>query len=291
MARERCTAYQMAKSDRKIKMVALDLDGTAFDHSKKLSPRLRKAIREADDMGVITVIATGRPVSALPEEVFGVYGLDYAVTEDGARVISLVDRKPIYVNVIEPETAARLFDLLETTKPYTEVFIDGTAYFGQDEYDSIVRGENTTRSVEYVTKTRTPVPDIFEFSRRHIGELEEVVINFLDMSEKIDTVAEIKKIKGLNVTTSWHLNTEICSDSVSKAGGIGELLTKFGVSADELMAVGDSPNDLAMIEYAGVGVAMGNADDIVKESADHVTKSNSEDGAAIAIEKFVLEKY
>ena len=278
------------KQNKKIRMIALDLDGTAFDDYKKLSTRIRAAIREANDRGVITVIATGRPVSALPDEVFGVYGLKYAVTEDGARVISLMDKKPIYVNTIDRDAAERLFDLLEETRPFVEVFVDGIAYFGQEEYESIASGRNTTRTFEYVASTRTAVPDIFEFSRRHIGELEEVNVNYLDRDVKDSTDNKIVELEGLSVTRSGLLNTEICGADASKAMGVEELLRKFGFDRSELMAVGDSPNDLAMIEYAGIGVAMENADECVKEAAGFVTGTNNDDGAAIAIEKIVLGK-
>lgn len=101
-----------------------------------------------------------------------------------------------------------------------------------------------------------------------------------------------KELKQLNpeleIVSSWDDNFEIMKKGSSKGEAVAQLAKYFNLKRDEVMCIGDSENDLSMIEYAGIGVAMGNAIDIVKQSAQYITLPNTESGVAKAIEKFVL---
>jgi len=92
----------------------------------------------------------------------------------------------------------------------------------------------------------------------------------------------------VELSKSWRDNLEVMDKGVSKGSAVKLLCERLGINSDEVMAIGDNENDLSMIKFAGVGVAMGNAEDMVKEQADFITSSNDEDGVALAIEKYVL---
>ena len=93
----------------------------------------------------------------------------------------------------------------------------------------------------------------------------------------------------LEIVSSWDDKFEIMKKGSSKGEAVAQLAKYFNLKRDEIMCIGDSENDLSMIEYAGIGVAMGNAIDKVKKSAQYITASNTDSGVAKAIEKFVLK--
>ena len=271
-----------------VKMVALDLDGTALDPFGRITEREERAFKRAMDMGVHIVVATGRAFHSLPDNVFSIGGIEYAVTSNGAQVTRLKDRTLIYENCIAAASVTEIADVLEKAGVRAEAFTDGRAYIDVSEFNAIKSGEIRTRDSVYVLSTRNPVDDIFAFMREHRGRIENISINYPSDEAKEKFSKVLRKIPGVTVTTSFALNNEIGGATTSKADGLSHLMERLGVTAGELMACGDSPNDGAMIRMAEIGVAMGNADDAVKEMADYVTGTNAEDGVAGAIEKFVL---
>lgn len=269
-------------------MVALDLDGTALDPFGRITEREERAFKRAMDMGVHIVVATGRAFHSLPDNVFSIGGIEYAVTSNGAQVTRLKDRTLIYENCIAAASVAEIADILEKAGVRAEAFTDGRAYIDVSEFNAIKSGEIRTRDSVYVLSTRNPVDDIFAFMREHRDRIENISINYPSNEAKEKFSRVLGEIPGVTVTTSFSLNNEIGGATTSKADGLSHLMERLGVTAGELMACGDSPNDGAMIRMAEIGVAMGNADDSVKEMADYVTGTNGEDGVAKAIEKFVL---
>ena len=269
-------------------MVALDLDGTALDPFGRITEREELAFKRAMDMGVHIVVATGRAFHSLPDNVFSIGGIEYAVTSNGAQVTRLKDRTLIYENCIAAASVTEIADILEKAGVRAEAFTDGRAYIDVSEFNAIKSGEIRTRDSVYVLSTRNPVDDIFAFMREHRDRIENISINYPSNEAKEKFSRVLREIPGVTVTTSFALNNEIGGATTSKADGLSHLMERLGVTAGELMACGDSPNDGAMIRMAEIGVAMGNADDAVKEMADYVTGTNAEDGVAAAIEKFVL---
>ena len=271
-----------------VKMVALDLDGTALDPFGRITEREELAFKRAMDMGVHIVVATGRAFHSLPDNVFSIGGIEYAVTSNGAQVTRLKDRTLIYENCIAAASVTEIADILEKAGVRAEAFTDGRAYIDVSEFNAIKSGEIRTRDSIYVLSTRNPVDDIFAFMREHRDRIENISINYPSNEAKEKFSRVLGEIPGVTVTTSFALNNEIGGATTSKADGLSHLMERLGVTAGELMACGDSPNDGAMIRMAEIGVAMGNADDAVKEMADYVTGTNAKDGVAVAIEKFVL---
>lgn len=273
-----------------IKMIGLDLDGTTLSNQNDFSERTIKALSDAIEKGVEVIIATGRAANSLPKPIFKVPGLRYVATSNGARLIDIIENKVIYENYIDSERIPEIHRILKDLDANIEVFFDGTAYIGQREYDSIVSGRNTTRNKEYIIASRTPTNIIFDLLLENKDKIENINVNYLELSEKPHVEEILKEIKGVHLTSSLPRNNEIGGKTTSKADALRFLMEKKGLTRDQLMACGDNPNDLEMIEFAGLGIAVGNAEEVVKEAADYVTKANYEDGVALAIEKFVLCK-
>ena len=273
-----------------IKMVGLDLDGTALAFGNHFTERTKEAFRKAGEQGVHIVIATGRAICSLPEEIYDMEGLEYLITSNGAVILNRNTKEILYENYLSKEKVLEVRDLLRRENVHTEIFMEGRAFIGQDEYDLIISDQKTTRSKEYVVFSRRPVPDIYDAMTEHAGIIENISVNYRTPEERDRIEPLLKEIEGITLTSSFYLNNEMGGATTSKGNALSFLMRKFDIDRSELMCCGDSPNDIAMIKLAGLGVAMGNAEEEVKVIADVITDTCLNDGVAMAIEKYVLNE-
>lgn len=272
-----------------IKMIGLDLDGTSLNDNGEFSERTRQAFKKAHEKGIHVVIATGRAEFSLPKNISEIEGLEYVITSNGARVLRLSDGCVVYKNFISPQKVREIIEVLKSQNARAEMFANGKAYISRSEYDGIVSGDILTRSKGYVMATRNPIDDIYAHMIDWEDHIENISVNYPNNKAKHECEKKLSELEGITVTSSFPLNNEIGGASTSKADALEYLLQSFGLHKDNLMVCGDSRNDIAMIEHAGLGIAMENADDCVKDVADITTLSNEEDGVAYAIEKYALK--
>ncbi|MCI7302352.1 Cof-type HAD-IIB family hydrolase [Ihubacter massiliensis] len=272
-----------------IKLIALDLDGTTLNDDRVISEANRKALEEAIDRGVNVVIATGRTYSALPEDVFRIRGIQYVLTSNGAIITDLREKKVIYENCIAPSAVEEAVALLKQYDFMVEAFTEGHAYIDKSFYDHIKQTGLSFRHVDYVLTTREPIAGLFDFILEHKEHIENINVNFEDQRDRARMRQVLLGLENTTLTTSFDHNLEIGGATTSKAAALQELEHVLGVKPEEMMAIGDSPNDAAMLRLAGMPVAVGNAKDEVKAVAKYVTGTNHEDGVAQAVRKFVLE--
>ena len=275
-------------ADRRMKMVALDLDGTTLNDFGEISERTESAFRKAMEKGVHIVICTGRTFRSLPAQLFEIEGLEYVVTSNGAKITRLSDRKTIYENNVGSDAVAAIAELLKPRGYSLEVFLDGGAYIAEEEYREYQANGSTYRDIGYVLSTRTPVADFFDFIHRQKEHIENINISFPLMEDREILMELLDPVENVTLTSSFVHNIEVGGATTSKAEALRFLLEELGLTAFQLMAAGDSPNDLEMIKLARIGVVMGNASDEMKACADYVTDTNGQDGVAKAIEKFIL---
>ena len=271
-----------------IKLIALDLDGTTINNDRVISERNRQALQKAADKGVNIVIATGRPYCALPDDVFELESVRYVLTSNGARITDLKEKKAFYENCLSPLATEKAVELLRDKKYIIECFVDGIAYIDGPYYHEIEKTGMSFRDVEYILNTRRPVENIYDFMLENKGHLENINVNFEDVSEKPAMKEKLMQLPETTITSSFPHNLEIGGATTSKAEALIQMGKLLGVEPDEMMAVGDSPNDMAMLSVAGLPVAVGNALDEVKAIAKYIAPTNHEDGVADAVEKFVL---
>ena len=273
-----------------IKLIALDLDGTTLNNDRVISERNREAMQRASDMGVNVVIATGRPFSAVPKDVFEIEGIRYVLTSNGARITDLHENKAFYENCLSPLAVEKSVELLKEHDYIIECFVDGIAYIDGPYFYKIKETKLSYRNVEYILNTRNPVDNIYEFLIEHKHEIENINVNFEDISQKPAMKEKLLTLPETTITTSFDHNLEIGGATTSKAEALRKMGELLSIDPDEMMAIGDSPNDMAMMLASGLPVAVGNAKDEVKAIAKYIAPTNHEDGVADAIEKFVLNK-
>ena len=275
---------------KNITTVALDLDGTTFNSAGDISEENVRALEEAAAKGVHIIVSTGRSYSSLPDHIKNVRGIEYAITSNGAHVNIMATGEQIYSDYLDPAAVREIAELKDETGADIEVFIDGRAYVDQSYYDDVKENGCAYRNAEYVLWSRKPVPDVSALMLENSKEIENVnfIYETLEMLE--DARPKVNAIKNATITSSFPNNLEVGGPHTSKKTALTWLLKELKASADELMCCGDAPNDIAMIEMAGIGVAVANAWGGLRDHADFMTASNDDDGVAKAIDKFVLHK-
>jgi Cof subfamily protein (haloacid dehalogenase superfamily) len=272
-----------------IKLVALDLDGTTLNSQGKLSSEMKATLEEAISKGIHIIFATGRVFSAISQEVLGIQGIRYVLSSNGARVVDLCSGKVIYENYLEPEAVDDMAQLLGQYDFMYEVFTDGQAYVDRKYYDSITSMKLSDRHTTYVLSTRNPVDHVLNHMRDHRTTIENININFNDPQARLRMKEVLSQKTNITLTSSFDHNLEIGGVSTGKGDAVGKVATLLQVKPEEIMAIGDNPNDKSMLMVAGWPVAVANAKDEVKEVAKYITGSNDEGGVGQAIRKWVLD--
>lgn len=283
---EKVTAEMLEKIKR-TKLIALDLDGTTLTRDG-LSRRTKQTLEEAISRGIDVVIATGRVFSALPEKVHHIKGLKHIITSNGAHITDASTGEFIYSDYANEAAIRQVHDILRKTVYPVEVFTLGRAYIDRKVYEDLAEKGSTYMSPKYVLRTRTPVDGIYDFLLEHREKIENINIHFEFFEDKAAMFEQLGAVSGITVTSSFAHNLEIGGADTSKATAIKEICKLYGVEPDRVMAFGDSPNDSRMLEAAGIGIAMGNATEDVKEIADIITLTADDEGVAYAIRKLIF---
>lgn len=271
----------------KIKLIALDLDGTTLTRNG-LTRRTKETLEEAIEKGIEVVIATGRPYSALPEAVKTIKGLEHIIISNGAHIVRPLTGDFLYSNYVEREAILRVRDMLMKRDFPVEVFTEGRAYVDRELYEDVKKNGSTYLAARYILRTREPVDRIYDFWYEHADSIENVNIQFEHQEDKAEMKSILEKAEGITLTSSTYHNLEVGGETTSKASAIEELCRMKGLTMENVMAFGDSPNDGAMIRAAGIGVAMENATADILEDADITAPSNDDEGVAYTLRMLLL---
>ena len=276
-----------------IKLVALDLDGTLFDNSSRISKRNLTAIRSITDKGIHVVISTGRPFEGSPFDQIKGTGINYAITANGSGIYEISTGKCLYENAMDEELVTPILNFLLTRDIHMDAFIGGKGYTPVQCVETAQKLTVPSSIKNYIITTRTRLDNILQFIHENQLKVQKMTLNFYPAADGTlidrETVRKFL-VSNPSITTvcGGYNNLEFTRADANKGVGLRKLAEILGVNPDATMAIGDTENDLAIIEAAGIGVAMGNATDAVKARADYVTTTNTKDGVAAAIEHFIL---
>lgn len=276
-----------------IKLVALDLDGTLFDNSSRISKRNLTAIRSITDKGIHVVISTGRPFEGIPFDQIKGTGINYAITANGSGIYEISTGKCLYENAMDEELVTPILNFLLTRDIHMDAFIGGKGYTPIQCVETAQKLTVPSSIKNYIITTRTRLDNILQFIHENQLKVQKMTLNFYPAADGTlidrETVRKFL-VSNPSITTvcGGYNNLEFTRADANKGVGLRKLAEILGVNPDATMAIGDTENDLAIIEAAGIGVAMGNATDAVKARADYVTTTNTKDGVAAVIEHFIL---
>ncbi|MBM7570855.1 Cof-type HAD-IIB family hydrolase [Aquibacillus albus] len=286
-----------------MKLIATDLDGTLLNENHMISSENAKAIEKAQELGIQIVVATGRSYSSarIPMEKMGL--TCPIICLNGAQVY--MSNKELIRNVpLSKEVALQIHNACQKQGIYFElftnkgVFSDSRENFIQVMVD-IMTSANPDLSKEDV---RSRAEMRFQDERVEIVEDYNAIFQQEDLDiykflafsvkdEKLESVkADLIDDSEVAITSSGFDNLEFNHPKAQKGIALEFLSNKLSIDMKDVMAIGDNYNDVSMLKAAGRGVAMGNADDEIKQLCDVSTKSNKEDGVAYAIEKMLKDR-
>ncbi|WP_077611241.1 Cof-type HAD-IIB family hydrolase [Clostridium sp. Marseille-P2415] len=265
------------------RMIVLDLDGTLTNRNKEITPRTKEALFELKRQGGVIVLASGRPtygVVPLARELELQKSGGYILSFNGGRMIDCRTGETVFAKELPVSSNRKIIRMAR------EHGVNILTY----EDDLIVTPDAAD---EYVCKESA----VNKLEVKEVEDMESYVqfpvVKFM-MLEEGDYLAMVEpKVKAAlgrdySVYRSEPYFLEILPKGIDKAASLERLLLRLGMGRGEMIACGDGYNDLSMIQYAGLGVAMENAVLPVKKAADYVTCSNDDDGIAHVVEKFML---
>lgn len=279
-----------------IRLIAFDMDGTLLDEQKKIREKTKKILKQAADCGKVLVPATGRPFCGVREELSELTGLNYVLTTNGAGIYEWESGQCIYENSMPLVRFLPLLERLEPLDVMADAFVKGGSYMSRKNEKWIDKMAVSEEVKKYIRNSRVCVDNQTAYLRELGEDVEKLTINFVpnpDGSRRDydKVVAILKDFPEFNAVSGGMQNIEVTGKGISKASGLMWLMNKLGILREEVIAFGDSGNDVDMLTLAGVGVAMGNAEPMAKDVADYVTKKNTEDGIAYALEHFMPELF
>lgn len=269
-----------------VKLIAMDLDGTLLNRQKTVSPENQKALEDASAQGIKLAVSTGRALVTIPSCVRDNPVFDYAITSNGAEVYRCDTGELLHSVNLTPHSVDVVLDVIGDRRVGWEVFMEGKA-FGEAYYvEHPWEFGMPSPSIGYIKRTRVPVEDIKGFIRENRERIAVLDLVIGDQKLREEVLQDLNACgEPLYVTASMDERIEILHENAGKAAGIKKLCDLEGISPSETAAFGDADNDLDMLLYAGVGIAMENGYESVKEQADYVTCDNDHHGVAAAFRK------
>lgn len=263
------------------KLVAIDIDGTLLKNDKTISERNRECINKAMKMGIKVVITTGRPILGIMtylKELDLIGEDEYAIADNGATVYNTKDFSLIHEKALTGKDIKYIYPFMKKDNTEIELHVPEGGLVEKD-------------AGTVFPKKRMPYMELKTIDIMKDVKDEDKILKFLVFGEShviegmYSSIPEELLDKYTVVRALNHM-FEFMYKGSTKASGIEVLGKHLGIKREEIISIGDELNDLDMIEYAGLGVAMGNAREEVKNKADFITKSNEEDGVAYVFEKF-----
>ncbi|MDO5408060.1 MAG: Cof-type HAD-IIB family hydrolase [Eubacteriales bacterium] len=265
------------------KMIVLDLDGTLTNRDKVITPHTKQVLLEAQQKGKIVVLASGRSsygvlplAKELELERYGGYMLSF----NGGIIIDCKSGEVVFQKELPLEVNRKIVELAGEHRVNLMTY----------QKDLLITNNQECEYVQLESR-------INHLTIRQVDDMAsyvDFVVPKMIMTDDGDYLATVEgKVKAalgrnLSVYRSEPFFLEILPKGIDKAQCLAQLLEKLGIRREEIIACGDGYNDLTMIQYAGLGVAMENAVLPVRNAADFVTYSNNDDGVAHVVEKFLL---
>lgn len=278
---------------KKIRLAALDMDGTLFNHHSQISETDQTTIKKATEQGVEIVISTGRPYVGLPVDLLHRIGIRYAITSNGAAVYELSSKTCLHSSCMEPALVTPIIRELQKEDIHMDAFIEGDG-FSQISCKPRIQQLAMPQSIrDYILKTRTFTADLADYIEQNHLSVQKMTLNFYPLPDGsflnrpgvcdlLSSHPEITYLSG-----GYH-NLEFTKAGTTKGKGLLFLCEYLGIDILNTMACGDTQNDIDILKTAAIGVAMENATTEVKSVADYITLSNEESGVSHALNHFLF---
>lgn len=276
-----------------IKLFATDLDGTLLRPDHSVSDFTRETIQRAVDLGIKVVFATGRPTRWLPPVIEETLHADLIIAANGSLIIDAKNREVVEIWQIDRDIAKEVTQLLRARVPgalfAVEVLLDGEAkwshlegYRREPGFEERLRDPKST--------SYKPIEDWLSYPEPIVKILLRVVNPTLHVDEQISLIEEeLAHLVEVTTTGSHDFLIEMSPYGVNKGSTLAKLAVEMGLSATEVAAVGDMPNDLSMLEWVGRSATISGGHPAAAAIADRVIPKPTEDGVAYWLSEILAE--
>lgn len=268
------------------KLMAVDMDGTLLNSKKEVGEKTVKAIQKATDIGKYIVFSTGRCISEMKpyEDVLPM--VRYGILESGALLYDFKENKVIYKKTVPKSETEIVLNFIKDVDVMLLVFLDGQSFIGEQEINHLEDYHMGVYKSLYDEVTKQ-VPDMREFILSNAGNLEKINIYFHSTKERQEI---FDKMRGLPLSMAYSEQTslEVSPSSTTKGTGLSRLIDLLKINLNETIAMGDADNDIDMMRFAGVSIAVANAKQQVLKISDVVVSDNDHDGVAEAIGRYMV---
>lgn len=264
------------------RLIVLDLDDTLLQEDLTISPRTKQSLLDAQAKGVRVVLASGRPTGAIwryAHELQLTAHDGWIISFNGAVVTSCATGELFFEQSLSQSEIHEIYDLAQS---------QGAGILSYVNDEIVTPQANEWTAVEH-TLTGMPVREVPDFKAViPATAVKAIVVQEPSFLRKVAEALRPQVIDRWNMVISKPFFLEFTQKGIDKRHSLDLLARHLGLQATEIMAIGDSYNDVGMMEYAGLGVCMANGPLDVQAKANHITASNQEDGVALAVEQFVL---
>jgi Cof subfamily protein (haloacid dehalogenase superfamily) len=264
-------------------ILVLDIDGTLTNSQKEITEKTLDAILKIQDRGHKVVLASGRPtpgiVSLAKQLKLSEYE-GFILSYNGAKIINCKTNETIYQKVLPKEIIPKLH----------QAAIENSVGIISYEDDCVITDMEIDEFMEKEAKINSiTIKKINDFPNYITFDVNKCLMTGPGPHlEQVEKIMKAQFGNEINIYRSEPFFLELMPQNIDKAYSLSKLLDYLGLSKEQMISCGDGFNDLSMIQYAGMGVAMANAQEIVKKSANYITLSNDEDGVAHVIHEFML---
>lgn len=288
------------------KLVAIDLDGTLLNSYGEISSETRDAIKKTVEKGVEIVLASGRPISSVEDLANELRANHYIVSGNGATVYDMQKQETVYERFLSKEQILNIVKICEENSIYYNIYTENEVLTKSLNYNTLFyHSENTHKQEEKRTNINI-LTDVYDYVLRANNQ-KYLKVTVCDQSRIVfgSIIKKLRTIRDIDVLDVEHMSkkvikagteevlveycyTEITNQNVNKWTALEYIMEQENIKREEVIAIGDNVNDKEMIEEAGLGVAMGNSTQAIKEIADVETTTNNEDGVCKILEKYIL---
>ncbi len=269
---------------RQYKLLALDMDGTTLDSGKKFPAEISRAIHALRARGVEVIVSSGRAKAELRDYTRELADFAYGVLLSGGLVYDFRAGKPLFQKALPEEDARSILQAADEAGAMTQFMT---------VHESVTRGSQIASMADYGMEIYQEMyervcrreENLADFIREHSNEICKINVYHRDEASREQT---LRKLKRRNLTISFAERTalEMSPKGITKAHGLQVVCDYLGIRTDEVVAIGDAPNDIDVLKTAGLAVAMGNAAEEIKGICDVVVADNDHLGVLEAIQRF-----
>jgi len=268
------------------RLIALDMDGTLLNSRLEVSPNTKKAIADAHAAGRHVVLSTGRCLSEMRDILAELPEVRYIVCENGCCVYDVQEDKTLHCDPVPAEEVFNILQTVENEAAVIQVFSENQSYINQKD-DSWMDACLMEKYRDSFKVSAVLDPHLFDRYDKEHFRIEKVNLYF-KCDEARERVREKLTDRPIQAISTMVYLLECFSPNADKGRGLEKLCDYLSIPMNEVIAVGDSRNDLEMLFAAGLSVAMGNADDFVKEAAHITTVDCDHDGVAKVIYEYLI---